>query len=950
MTPDYERCFHFSVEPDFRGLSGEPLRRALRQYVGRSLAENGAGSLDEIRHRVLSAEFLADHLAPEQRREFQEYAAELLPANLTKSEKRACALADELVAEATAGDPERQALDNQTITVTDNAYEALHQALATFPVGRAAFTPLAGMSETDKEAIRTYFWDHMAKWGERPNAAATRAKREEIMSRLGQVVREETDLFGETHQVTWGETEEGKAALAALEEGQQQENPWEFYCRMMGGVEHAYRGVQEEIRGRLLRDFAEHYRALTGVELKTGQAPIHKAIYHWIGTMDEEAYRRFTGGLDPKTREQLDELRGRRQAGTQGGGQYTSGSVKKLLANIEAGVRRYNLQMFAGQQQLPSRLTIGRTAEAQVQRIWSQMQDSFDPHRPVKVVHDVSMSGKYAHQQRAIKCIERAKRQLIAHSTGSGKSLVGIGAFTDLHRQGRVRRGIYIVPPAIQEQFGSEMLKYTTPGAYRFWANSRGSAEERRRAYADPNLHMVAVSHQAFRDDLTWAVAQDRFGGDVQQAAQFLRTAPEEERTQAVRAAVQAQKWDGLDYVMVDEGHDALNRKGKPNSRLANVIDAFTAGVPYYVNATATPVKNDASEVYDLLRKMRPDKYPASGREEFMRRYGLDTRECREALQRLTAPYLYPRNVDTGVVRHVEDLHADLTPKQQQAYREVIRAYQTARRAPRGSKEWRQAMIKLTRPEELEGLSREEADRFLERRSRFLANARDNMLNRIIHGAREIGWEHTGPILQVLDYVRRKKTADHDGGMEPGLIFAVHHEVADMLTEALRAHGYRVGQLDGRVTGHEVEQRRLGFHPVVNGLSSDPREAARQKREAAQYDVLVCTDSASMGLNLDRGRWLLHYELPWTAKTHAQRQGRIDRLSQDSPNVEMGDVVTDTPLDHRKRELLGDKYDLTRTFMEDTELLDDSGLALMLRRNLSRAMREGAHELTAGAV
>jgi len=536
---------------------------------------------------------------------------------------------------------------------------------------------------------------------------------------------------------------------------------------------------------------------------------------------------------------------------------------------------------------------------------------------------------------------------LVHHN--SGKTLIGIGSFTNLHQKGLARRAVFVVPPAIQEQFGTEMLKYTTPGRYKFWANSRANAEERRRAYADPTLHMVAVSHQAFRDDLTWAVAQHRFGGDFRQAARFLRNAPEEDRNRAVQEAVKAQGWE-FDMAMMDEAHDALNRKGKPNSRLANTLDAFTAATPYYLNATATPVKNDVSEVFDLLHKMRPDRYPASRREEFLRRYGLDTRETREALRRLAAPYLYPRRVDTGVVRRQADVQASLTPQQRQAYREVVRAYQTARKARPGSKEWREAMIRLCRPDELEGLTQEQVDALLHRRAPVHSAARDRALERVVHGAREIGWQNTDSILKVLDYVHKQRNADADGGMKPGVIFTVHRETADMLAEALRAHGYRVGQIDGRLTGHEVEQQRLRFYPVVPNLSSDPAEAARQRRQAAQYDVLVATDAASMGLNLDRGQWVLHHELPWTAKTHVQRNGRVDRLSQTAPSGEVGDVITETPVDQRKREIVGDKYDLTSTFTDNTEQLDDSGLALLMRQHLGRAVRRGAEAVTAGAV
>lgn len=87
-----------------------------------------------------------------------------------------------------------------------------------------------------------------------------------------------------------------------------------------------------------------------------------------------------------------------------------------------------------------------------------------------------------------------------------------------------------------------------------------------------------------------------------------------------------------FDYLGVDEGHNLLNREGKENSAMANVTDALSSHTPYYVNATADPVKNDASEVFSLLQKMDPDRY--TDRDAFMRKYGIDTAASKDNLKR----------------------------------------------------------------------------------------------------------------------------------------------------------------------------------------------------------------------------------------------------------------------------------------------------------------------------
>jgi hypothetical protein len=51
-------------------------------------------------------------------------------------------------------------------------------------------------------------------------------------------------------------------------------------------------------------------------------------------------------------------------------------------------------------------------------------------------------------------------------------------------------------------------------------------------------------------------------------------------------------------------------------------------------------------------------------------------------------------------------------------------------------------------------------------------------------------------------------------------------------------------------------------------------------RDDGQVDILVCTDSASEGLNLQECGALINYDLPWIPMRVEQRIGRIDRIGQ----------------------------------------------------------------------
>jgi superfamily II DNA or RNA helicase len=67
-----------------------------------------------------------------------------------------------------------------------------------------------------------------------------------------------------------------------------------------------------------------------------------------------------------------------------------------------------------------------------------------------------------------------------------------------------------------------------------------------------------------------------------------------------------------------------------------------------------------------------------------------------------------------------------------------------------------------------------------------------------------------------------------------------------------------------------------------------PKERLDRIRELAHNDqrVLVCTDCLSEGINLQTYfDAVIHYDLSWNPTRHEQREGRVDRFGQASPNV-----------------------------------------------------------------
>jgi superfamily II DNA or RNA helicase len=107
---------------------------------------------------------------------------------------------------------------------------------------------------------------------------------------------------------------------------------------------------------------------------------------------------------------------------------------------------------------------------------------------------------------------------------------------------------------------------------------------------------------------------------------------------------------------------------------------------------------------------------------------------------------------------------------------------------------------------------------------------------------------------------------------ETVLIFTQYTDTMDYLREQLRqAYGSQVACYSGR--GGEV----------WNGIAWVPttKEAIKNAfRQGDAIKVLLCTEAASEGLNLQTCGVLINYDMPWNPMRVEQRIGRIDRIGQ----------------------------------------------------------------------
>ncbi len=792
----------------------------------------------------------------------------------------------------------RSALHRQQIPVDEVSVEALHRAFAAEPAGPLAYKAIGDLTAKEQGALRDYWWSTI---GAKDTAA------DELRERLGSLdanepTRSEVDMFGEeVENPAWRQWKQERDGLA--EEISATGLSWPQYVKVMGGTTKAYATVQDLIRHQVTSSFAETYNSLRPDQpLKTGRAMLTNHLGHLDATDPAARETRLRQHL-----EMVDDLRERDR------GRYAAGSVADRIDEHKAQSEAFaqsQMGLFGdldfGQPEAPAeaplkpgeRRTLGVAAERTLAGMAGIVGQNFRPGKPVKLWHS-SMDGKYVNGQRAVKLLENSKRLILSQGVGSGKTKMCLAAFAHLHQQGKVKHGLYAVPSVVQGQFGGEALRYLEPNSFKWHAEPGASREERLAAYKDPDTHFTVVTHQSLRDDLVYLGAQQA-GISESDMAEQVRAMSGPERKTWMRGVMDGHGMDH-DFLMVDEGHDLLDRAGKETSLMAGVIDAVAHNTSYYISASADPIKNDPSEAFSLLSKVDPERYndPAA----FKRRYGVDTPAAQTALRREMARYHFPGKIDPGVdVKH-EVREVKLSEAQHAEIKAIERAAGQARLA-RIKGEVDIDALKTLSPSSFANVDAGRHREVAEALSKNLGIIKDSAVRRAIN-------EH--PASAKLDQVSELAKAKRG---TPGVIFAHSRAAVAALERRLTADGHRVVTVTGADSAKDKDRKRLAFHPE----SGEP-----------EADILIASDAGATGLNLQRGQWLAQYDTPDTSKGWHQRNGRIARLGQKN-NVDLIDLVGDHPVERRARERLARKDELRQILTTPLDTADDTGIAAYLNR------------------
>ena len=142
----------------------------------------------------------------------------------------------------------------------------------------------------------------------------------------------------------------------------------------------------------------------------------------------------------------------------------------------------------------------------------------------------------------------------------------------------------------------------------------------------------------------------------------------------------------------------------------------------------------------------------------------------------------------------------------------------------------------------------------------------ENLALRVKQSGKDRKWEELSKLLQDRYIPPIGGERGGAGGYRRKLvIFTEHRDTLNYLTQRI---GTLLGRPEATVTIH-------------GGMGREERKKAEEAfKQDVNVDVLIATDAAGEGINLQRAHLMVNYDLPWNPNRLEQRFGRIHRIGQ----------------------------------------------------------------------
>ena len=418
----------------------------------------------------------------------------------------------------------------------------------------------------------------------------------------------------------------------------------------------------------------------------------------------------------------------------------------------------------------------------------------------------------------------------------------------------------------------------------------------------------------------------------------------------------------GFDLAVIDEAHKMRNVYRSSARTSAEVRDSLT-GVKKLL-LTATPFQNSLMELYGLTSII--DDRLFGSEKSFRRQYGKgeNLKELRQRIEKL-----YTRTLRRDVKEYINYTHRlpltqkfNATDEEQQLYQAVsdflrrndiysvpaaqkklttmivrkILASSTyaliytlthikerLQRMLESQKQERIDIDVLVDDDEWDSYADEAADAGYDEEEMFGGDEIDvprlkeeiKTIEGFIEKAKSIKAESKSKALLVALEESFTKLQEQ-GAERKALIFTESTKTQAFLREFLEANGYagRVVLFNGKASEpqtNEIYKSWCQEHPdKVSGIKAADRRAAAVDYFQRKADIMIATEAAAEGLNLQFCSLVINYDLPWNPQRIEQRIGRCHRYGQRYDVVVVNFLNMRNYADVRVFDLLSQKFKL----------------------------------------
>ncbi len=160
------------------------------------------------------------------------------------------------------------------------------------------------------------------------------------------------------------------------------------------------------------------------------------------------------------------------------------------------------------------------------------------------------------------------------------------------------------------------------------------------------------------------------------------------------------------------------------------------------------------------------------------------------------------------------------------------------------------------------------------------------------------------------------KKLQEEGAQRKALIFTESTKTQAFLRELLEVNGYdgRVVLFNGKASEpqtNEIYRKWCDRHPDrVSGIKAADRRAAIVDYFKNEAEIMIATEAAAEGLNLQFCSLVINYDLPWNPQRIEQRIGRCHRYGQKFDVVVVNFINIRNYADVRVFQLLSTKFKL----------------------------------------